>query len=127
MNLSKVLENFLLISGVDQNKSIVYMPILKSAVRKLTSKLKNKTTKEEDEPRLNHAAAALAFYDYILCMKSKNSVASFSTGEINIKTNLDSSLNAAKDIWLSEKEGIIDLLKDDTFAFSGIPTYKYIH
>ena len=120
MDLTKVLENFLLISGINQNKSNIYMPIIKDSIKKLTSKLKSKTIKDEDKPRLNYAAAIFAFYKYLIFEKSKTNTESFTAGNISIKSNIDAKLNAAKDIWLSEKEEILDLLKDDEFSFKSI-------
>ena len=120
MDLTKVLGNFLLISGINQNKSSVYMPIIKDSIKKLTSKLKNKTIKEEDKPRLNYAAATFAFYKYMIFIKAKNNTESFTAGNVTIKVNIDAKLNAAKDIWLSEKEEILDLLRDDEFSFKSI-------
>ena len=120
MDLTKVLENFLLISGINQNKSSIYMPIIKDSIKKLTSKLKSKTIKDEDKSRLNYAAAIFAFYKYLIFEKSKTNTESFTAGNISIKTNIDAKLNAAKDIWLSEKEEILDLLKDDEFSFKSV-------
>ena len=125
IDLGEVLRNFLLISDLEENESIEYMPVLKEAINAITAKLKNKNIKKEDKVRLNYAAANLAFYKYMLIKKAKLKVDSFSVDGVNIKNDINSSLKAAEDIWLSAKEEIQDLLKDDEFDFIGVPTCKY--
>ena len=128
MDFTEVLENFLLISGESEKEINLYVPIIRRSINKIYSKLKNKDNiKLEDKPRLNHAVAVFAFYEYMLYKKAKNSSDSFKAGDISVKLNIDSSLKAAYDIWLNEKEEILDLLRDDDFSFKGIPTYKYVY
>ena len=125
IDLGEVLRNFLLISDLEENESVEYMPVLKDAISDITAKLKNKSIKKEDKIRLNYAAANLAFYKYMLIKKARLKVDSFSVDGVNIKNDIDSSLKAAEDIWFSAKEEIKDLLKDEEFEFIGVPTCKY--
>ncbi len=120
MNLQEILERFAIIASLSMDDVSLWIPICEDASEEIKRHLKEGISEDENARRLNVAAAALAFYRYILYKTAGGGTESFSAGELRIKTNAQVSVKTAYNVWRDAKNSIADLLTDDDFIFERI-------
>ncbi len=120
MNLQETLERFAIIAGLSMDDISPWIPICEDAYDEIKRHLRDETDEDANSRRLNVAAAALAFYRYILYKVSGGGMESFSAGELRIKTNGETSVKMAYNVWKDAKNAVADLLTDDDFMFERI-------
>ncbi len=120
MNLQETLERFSIIANLSMDEVSPWIPLCEDACEEIKNHLKKEVSAEENSRRLNVAAAALAFYRYVLYKASGGGMESFAAGELRIKTNAPASVKMAYNVWKDAKNAIADLLKDDEFVFERI-------
>lgn len=120
MNLNEIIKRFSIIADLSWEEASPWASVCEDASIEIKSKLRNDVNEEKNERRLNAAAAALAFYRYVLYRCSGGGMESFTAGEIRIKTDAKNHAKMAYNVWLDAKYSISDLLKDDDFMFERI-------
>lgn len=120
MNLQEILERFAIIASLSMDDISPWIPLCEDACEEIKRHLKEGISEEENARRLNVAAAALAFYRYVLYRTSGGGMESFSAGELRIKTNAETSVKMAYNVWKDARNAVADLLTDDDFMFERI-------
>ena len=120
MNPEEILERFCIIANIPITEGSPWISLCEEAGNDLISHLKDSVDVNENSRRLTVAAASLAFYRYILYGSANGATESFSAGELRIKTDSQSIVKLAYEVWLNAKRGISGLLRDDDFAFERI-------
>lgn len=114
MNISQITSLFTLFSGeANINK---YMPLIDSAVKQVSRKLKDEET--AGDIRLDYLCAAIANYRYsqITCVKDR--IAYTYGGTADCKGNAQMEYDLAKALMDEYYKAASDLLYDDEFIFS---------
>lgn len=120
MNVEKVFKKFSELLGKEFEASSKWLNLCEEAIDEMKIKIKDTSDTKENEDRLNMAAAALAFYKYVLCNYreiSNSAIATFSSEDLTEKRI---AISAAKTVWTSAKETINELLKDPDFVFRSV-------
>lgn len=115
MNLTDVLDRFMLITSLDIEEASRWTWVCRDAMHLLEKSLKENADASEYGQRLSCAAAALAAYKLALYRECGDGVSSFKAGDISI--NRQSQTETAYKLWQKEKEDIGFLLNDDYFLF----------
>lgn len=120
MNPEEILERFAIIANIPITESSPWIFLCEEASDDIISHLKDSDCVNENSRRLTVAAASLAFYRYVLYGSANGSTASFGAGELRIKTDSQTTVKHAYEVWLSAKRAISDLLRDDDFIFERV-------
>lgn len=94
-----------------------YSPLIECAVSVVSSMLKDETLCEDS--RVIYLAAAKANYDAALASSCAGKVTSFSAGDISISES-SVSVENAKALFDNAGMSCAELIRDDSFAFSGV-------
>lgn len=122
MSLKNVTDRFLMLSGLGENDLQRWQPLCHDSLEYIESRLADKNVSKENVCRISSAAAALAYYSYCLTQSTIAEPKRFKSGDIEIEQDYAQYIEAAKALWLSEKEKISDLLKEEGFCFRRIIT-----
>jgi len=120
LNLNEIIKRFSIIADLSWDEASPWTSVCEDACLEIRSNLRDDVKEEDNERRLNAAAAALAFYRYVLYRCSGGGMESFTAGEIRIKTDAKTHAKMAYNVWLDAKRSISDLLKDTEFMFERI-------
>lgn len=120
MSLKSVTDRFLMLSGLEEAELQRWLPLCRDSLEYIESRLKNGYNSEENICRISSAAAALAYYSYSLTASAAFEPKRFKAGDVEIESGNSGMAEAAKTLWLSEKEKLSDLLRDDGFYFGRI-------
>lgn len=121
MNIETVLSRFALIADLDPTDLEPWRVICQDSISDIEIKLKEELVPSlEDTRRLEVAAAALAFYRYVLYRASKIGTDIFSAGDIQIKSDVKTSVQTAYSVWRDTRNSITDLLIDSDFVFESV-------
>ncbi|MGN1081057.1 MAG: hypothetical protein ACI4QV_03095 [Acutalibacteraceae bacterium] len=118
MDIFKTLDLFMLYTGLDRDEAAKWLPLIASSKAAITNRLKKSET-EENADRIAEAAAALAFYRFVLTEESSLS-GSFSAGSVSVTNGGKERINTAKANLETVLDSVSDLLCDDDFAFVGV-------
>lgn len=120
MNLQNIVKRFSIIANISLEEAFPWTEICEEAADEIKSHLKSDVDEDKHRRRLDAAAAALAFYRYILYRASGGGMESFTAGEIRIKSDAKTSVKMALTVWKDAKHSIADLLNDDDFMFETV-------
>ena len=120
MNLQNIVKRFSIIANLSFEEAFPWTEICEDAANEIRIHLKSGVDESEHSRRLDAAAAALAFYRYIIYRASGGGMESFTAGEIRIKADAKTSVKVALSVWKDAKHSIADLLNDDEFMFETI-------
>lgn len=122
MSLKNVTDRFLMLSGLSEADLQRWQPLCHDSLEYVESRLKDKNVLKENVCRISSAAAALAYYSYCLTQSASSQPKRFKAGDIEIEQDYSSYVEAAKSLWLGEKEKISDLIREEGFCFRRIIT-----
>lgn len=117
MDLENIIERFALLASLSREEANNFTYICSDSKEMIISKLLPDVDLTLHSERLIAAAGALSLYKYMQIKALRESVESFSAGDITVKENISKALDVAHEIWQSEKAKISDLLKDEDFVF----------
>lgn len=120
MELEVVFLTFVKLSGLNVADASEYRFLCEAAVRYLKSRLKDDTDSGKYADSLNYAAAASAYYRYVLRKLSDEPSSELRVGEILSKRNTLDEIKAAELLCRQAFNDIGMLLKDDGFVFEAI-------
>ncbi len=120
MNLQNIVKRFAIIANISFEEAFPWTEICEEAADEIRTHLKSNISENDHSRRLDAAAAALAFYRYVLYRASGGGMESFTAGEIRIKTDAKTSVKMALAVWKDAKHSIADLLNDDDFMFETV-------
>lgn len=115
LEFEKVLGAFSLLAELNENEARAASTVVELAIAELNSLLKPNACNEATHDRICHAAAALAYYKYVL-LESTRSMG-FSVGDVKMSTPTAATLAMAKAIRDDALGAVYDLMDSRTFAF----------
>lgn len=116
MDMERVLEIFGSLTGLDEPSVTEYRFLCEMAFGNIKGRLK-KTETEEDGGRADFAAAALAYYRYVLL--SVTEAGTVTVGEVSVRNQAE-RLEYADRLLLEALADIRELAEDDGFVFERI-------
>lgn len=117
LDIQEILERFALISSLPMEEAVGYTALCSDAAGELVRRLRG-TVSEDNAPRLQTAAASLAYYRY--AMYQAANAEDFTVGDITVSSGRNDRARLAREIWLEAEQEIADLLSDDGFVFRGV-------
>ncbi len=120
MKLQNIVKRFSIIANISFEEAFPWTEVCEEAADEIRRHLKSEIDETEHHRRLEAAAAALAFYRYVIYRASGGGMESFTAGEIKIKSDAKTSVKMALAVWKDAKHSIADLLNDDDFMFETI-------
>jgi hypothetical protein len=119
MNLEEILERFALFGGIEREEAAAYGMLCEDAACDLRKRLRRQSDEAANARRLCAAAAALAYFRYVLWGAAGRDGGSFRAGDVSISA-ADERVKGAAALWREERAGVADLLQDDGFCFWGV-------
>lgn len=120
MDLTTICEITSLLSGNDPKDTISYLPVIKDAISKVRSMLKDRNDEALHSDRLNIVCAALSNYNLALIEASREDVVAIKLGNISMDGDPNSRLEIAKRLLSYYLESASDILSNDDFAFRSV-------
>ncbi|MBQ3929028.1 MAG: hypothetical protein II711_02935 [Clostridia bacterium] len=118
MKKERVVDIFQRLSGLESDQVLEYQFIYDSAMQSIQRKLNNACDKDKESSRLEFAAAALAYYQYVLWSVSR-SADEIAVGQISVK-NSSGQLKAAEKICREALDNIADIYMGEGFVFERV-------
>lgn len=119
MKSENILSIFSRLSGIDEENSVTFRFICETAQNYILSHLKPHTDMGSCSGRLEFAAAALAYYRYLLWSVTENGD-SITIGEVSVKNTASDKLSAAVSICEQAFADISDVFDNGNFVFQGV-------
>lgn len=122
LKIENVMDMFRRLSGLDTETVLKFRFMCDSALDGIRTKLKSDRNIEAYSGRIEFAAAALAYYRYVLWSVSENSGEDITVGEISVKrsASLSEQLKATEKLYREAFENIGDIYDCDGFVFERI-------
>jgi len=120
MDLTTICEITSLLSGNDPKDTIGYLPVIKDAVGKVRSMLKDRNDEAIHADRLNMVSAALSYYNLALIETSREDVVAIKLGNISMDGDPKLRLKIAGELLSRYLEGASDILSNDDFIFRSV-------
>lgn len=118
MNIENIISVFSRLSGIDQESSVTLRFICENTFNYILSHLKPDADICRCSSKLEYAAAALAYYRYILWHDTENGE-NITVGDISVKSSAD-RLEKAYTIYRQAVSDISDIFDDGGFVFEGV-------
>ncbi|MBQ6569724.1 MAG: hypothetical protein IJL87_05665 [Clostridia bacterium] len=118
MNLEKIFDGFVLLTGLECTEAAKWLPLCRTAMEEINERLADGADKESNGILLNSCASAGAFLKYAIVTSSHSESNSFSAGDVKISKNSSSKLvESAKLLYSESLKCISDLFRDNGFFF----------
>ncbi len=118
MNIENIMRLFGSFAGIDEDSVTEYRFLCEMAEENISSRLRE-TAKENDNSRTEYAAAALAYYRYVLLSFTDEGGGNITIGEISLKSP-EKKLEYAEKILKEALADISDIAEDKDFVFERI-------
>ncbi len=115
IEFEKVLGAFSLLAELDEEAARAASTVVELAIAELSSLLKTGAFTAENHDRICHAAAALAYYKYVLLSAARQS--GFSVGDMKLSAPSAATLSIAKALRDDAFGAVYDLIDSCSFAF----------
>ena len=119
MDVNNVLDIFRRLSGLDSEQAAYYMSFCTGAVSYVSSRLSGDADSSVTG-QAEYAAAALAYYRYMLMDASNNLSSEMKVGDISMKADAFRAADAAEKLCRDAFSAISRYLTDEDFAFRGV-------
>ncbi|MGN0537245.1 MAG: hypothetical protein ACI4M3_04645, partial [Acutalibacteraceae bacterium] len=116
----KIVELFADLVGVSAEEGMAYYALCKGAEESLRVMLVDKNSEVLYENELCRAAAALAYYRYVLVKTAKMPSGGYQIKDIHVGGVSAVNTEAARILWVQALNDIKDLVKDTDFVFRRI-------
>ncbi len=118
MNIEEIIRIFCRLSGLDCEEAVDFRFMCDTALSYILSRIKAGTDIKCYGGRINFAAAALAYYRYVLWSLTDGVVNEVKVGDISVKHEKISELNAADKLCREAFSDLKDILTNDDFVFN---------
>lgn len=119
MGINQVTERFKLLSGVDGEELLKWMPLINESDSYVKSLLKPDVKEENYSDLLSSAAGTYAYYKWSLYSNSGD-IKQFKAGDITITENSSDTNDNALVLWKQSLDEIAHLTRDNSFFFEGV-------
>ncbi len=117
MVYAQVLDAFIRLSGCGESEAKVQQPVLEAAIRALRGRLRHPADAHSDDPQLTEAAAAIAYYRYLLGLRASSFSGSVKLGDLSVSASgSDEAVLSAKAYMQETLAAIADKFVDTAFA-----------
>lgn len=120
MRTVKIVELFAALARISAEDGMAYYALCKGAEESLRVMLIDKNSEVLYENELCRAAAALAYYRYVLVKAAETPGGGYQVKDIHIGGVSAVNTEAAKILWIQALNDIKDLVKDTDFVFRRI-------
>ncbi len=120
MNIETIIEIFGRLAGLEAEEATDFRFMCESSVGYITSRLKSGVDISHRCSRLEFAAAALAFYRFILWRLTDGGSNEVKVGDISVKESAANQIDAAEQLCKEAFSAINDILEPTDFVFRGI-------
>ncbi len=120
MDIERIILLFRRLSGLSEKDVISFRFMCEAAFSYVDSRLKSDINVSLCGGRLETAAAALAYYRYVLWCITDGELNQIKVGELSSKRNGSAEIDAAEKLCRQAFSDIADLLEHDGFVFSVI-------
>ena len=117
MDIISVFEHFKILTGLKEEDASQYMTFCAVSLASITARLNPNIDVSSIQMLIVAAAAADAYYHYILTNAAKEGDASFSAGDIKVNKSCSSAIISAKEIREKSLDAISHLFADNSFDF----------
>ncbi len=114
MSFEKALNRFTLLTGLSDEETLRWLPIVKDAIGYIELLVGTKELTERDIARLSSAAGVYAYYRYI-CYSIEDDD-SVTLGSLHLSVN-QRKIEEAEKMWKTELNSLSDILGDSSFIF----------
>lgn len=123
LNVTTVLERFILLSGLTSNEAASALPFCSAAANEISEKMLSYAS--DTDERLIMAAASMAFYKWTLMSSSGENdiLSSFKAGDVTVSCDTRATIAAAESLKNDTLLSASPLLKDNGFCFSQVNVY----
>ena len=118
MDIENIISVFSRLSGSDEETSVNFRFMCETAKDYITAHLKPNSDTSSCGSKLEFAAAALAYYRYILWSDTENGE-NITVGDISVKSSAE-RLEKAYKIYQQAVEDISDIFDNGCFVFEGV-------
>lgn len=120
MDIEKIVQIFCRLSGIDSEDAVGFRFMCETALSYVMSHIKHDADTRGCGGRINFAAAALAYYRYVLWSLTDGQLNEVKVGDISVKRTGNRELDAADKLCREAFSNISDILENDEFVFKGI-------
>lgn len=120
MNIETILQLFCRLSGLDTAAVSENRFLCETALDLIQSRLDPEADLSGCGSRLNYAAAALAYYRYVLKNLTDGDLSEIKVGEISAKSSASREAEAAEKLCKDAFDGIRSLLQQEGFVFTSV-------
>lgn len=120
MNTEKVYSIFSRLSGLRDKELLRYTFLCETSAGYVVSRLRDKEAAACSGGKVEFAAAALAYYRYILCLLTDGETGEVKVGDIAVKKDAVSILESAEKLCREAFRDISGLLAPEDFYFRGV-------
>lgn len=117
MSFIDTLNRFKLVSGLSDEESSKWLPVIKDACDYVKTLAVKENPTEYELKTLDKAAGVNAYYRYVVYTLEEES--SFSAGDVSVTYNKD-KVQRAKEMWDKELENLGDLVCASHFSFRAV-------
>ena len=117
MDLLLIFDTFRTLSGLERDEAIKWLSLCTSAAQGIGDRRREDCDPDENRVILASAAAASAFYNYVLIICALDGDSSFKAGDVTVKESTKEKISAAKSLRDEAMEQIGHLLADRSFDF----------
>lgn len=118
MDSTLIFQSFLMLSGLEAAGAKPWLPLCRSAGASVAGRLRPDVDQQANRDLLCHAAAALAYYQYVMSTTAREESVSFRAGDVHIKEETAGVRQAARAVYESAMESVAHLMGEKTpFAF----------
>lgn len=117
MNFENTQNRFMLLSGLNEQESDRWYPIMVEAVSYVRGLVTKKALSESDEQRLDALAGMFAYCKYLIFNMETGS--GFKAGELTVYADNDTIRNVME-MWKNELELNSDLVSNSCFVFKRV-------
>ncbi len=120
MNIENIIEIFCRLSGISAENVSGFRFLCENALMYVQSRLKPDADVTGGGSRINYAAAALAYYRYILLNVTGGDIGEIKVGDISTKSSSAKELEAADKFCRDAFEDIAEFLENNEFIFTSV-------
>lgn len=120
MKTVKIVEMFAALAGIPAEEGMAYYALCKGAEESLRVRLIDTDSELLYENELNRAAAALAYYRYVLVKAAQMPSGGYQVRDIRVGGVGSANTEAASVLWVQALNDIRALIKDTDFVFRRI-------
>ncbi len=120
MDLMLVFDIFLSLTGLEKEDAIKWIDTCRSAADSISADLKEDCDISNNMSSLTYAAAACAFYEYVLISSSFDGNTSFKAGDLSIRDSASERISASRQLRDEALKRISRLMKNGDFEFVAI-------